>query len=301
MSRPPLPNVDWTSAESLEAATVDWSAAAEVTYLVSQRFAYEYPGPIADLRHRLVIVPRQQHGDQRRVSHELSVSPVARVRSAVDTFGNPVVTVRADRVASGISFELQSVVRRTSGGCAHAVDSALARDERFLRSTRLTHANEPLCDAAEMLRSQWRTPADLALAIARFVHDHMRYAHGVTTTETTAAEAFALGRGVCQDYAHIALALLRRCGIACRYVSGHLIGEGATHAWVEAIVPDGPHALVLALDPTNDAHVSLRYVVIAVGRDYADVAPTSGVFSAPYGGSLSTRTLVEIRRIRYAA
>ena len=66
----------------------------------------------------------------------------------------------------------------------------------------------------------------------------MRYAHGVTGVKTTAAEAFALRQGVCQDYAHVMLALCRACGLPARYVSGHLLGEGGTHAWVEVLLPD---------------------------------------------------------------
>ena len=69
------------------------------------------------------------------------------------------------------------------------------------------------------------------------VHDHLRYDWGVTSIATTAAEAWAGGAGVCQDYAHCMLALARLCGLSARYVSGHLLGEGGTHAWVEILVP----------------------------------------------------------------
>ena len=65
----------------------------------------------------------------------------------------------------------------------------------------------------------------------------MAYTHGVTGVRTTAAEAFALRRGVCQDYAHIMLALCRLCDLPARYVSGHLLGEGGTHAWVDVLLP----------------------------------------------------------------
>src|ERR1019366_7671892 len=109
----------------------------------------------------------------------------------------------------------------------------------------------------------------------------MGYRADVTGVKTTAAAALALGQGVCQDYAHVMLSLCRLLGIPARYVSGHLVGEGGTHAWVEVLVaapavPGLPAAAaVVALDPTHDREVGENYLTIAIGRDYSDVAPTS--------------------------
>jgi transglutaminase-like putative cysteine protease len=128
----------------------------------------------------------------------------------------------------------------------------------------------------------------------------MRFVAGSTTVRTTAAQAFAQRSGVCQDFAHVTLTLARACGIACRYVSGHLVGEGATHAWVELILPQRADAVVTALDPTNNRAVSMKYVVVAVGRDYADVAPTSGSFCGATG-RLSSRRRVAVTAVRHAA
>ena len=108
-------------------------------------------------------------------------------------------------------------------------------------------------------------------------------------------------RGVCQDYAHIMAALCRLHGIAARYVSGHLLGEGGTHAWVEVLLP-GPtadEAIVVPFDPTHGRRAGLSYLTIAVGRDYADVAPTSGTFTASYGGQLSARKHVNLTAVEY--
>jgi transglutaminase-like putative cysteine protease len=98
--------------------------------------------------------------------------------------------------------------------------------------------------------------------------------------------ALHLGRGVCQDYAHIALAMLRELGVPARYVSGHLLGEGAPHAWIEMLLPDpdAPGALrVVPYDPTHRVTPGLNYITVAVGRDYADIAPTSGSFQGASG------------------
>ena len=130
----------------------------------------------------------------------------------------------------------------------------------------------------------------------------LRYAHGVTGSRTTATEALALGQGVCQDYAHIMIALCRLCGLPARYVSGHLLGEGGTHAWVEVLLPsaDRPtEAIALPFDPTHGCEASLSYLTIAVGRDYFDVAPTSGTFRASYRGQLSARKRVGLTELEY--
>ena len=80
---------------------------------------------------------------------------------------------------------------------------------------------------------------------------------------------------MCQDYAHCMLALCRLCGLPARYVSGHLLGEGGTHAWVEVLraAPDGPEDALrpVAFDPTHDRRAGLKYLTVAVGRDYDDV------------------------------
>src|SRR5438093_11612269 len=105
--------------------------------------------------------------------------------------------------------------------------------------------------------------------------------HGSTGVRTTAAEALALGAGVCQDYAHVMLSLCRASGIPSRYVSGHLVGQGGTHAWVEVVLPIGDgtgDAIAHAFDPTHASRGGLGYVTVAVGAGYSGVAPTSGSY-----------------------
>jgi transglutaminase-like putative cysteine protease len=125
----------------------------------------------------------------------------------------------------------------------------------------------------------------------------MSYRVGATGIRTTAAEALALGVGVCQDYAHIMLALCRVCGLPSRYVSGHLLGQGGTHAWVEVVLPtrDGTgDAIASAFDPTHASRGGLGYVTIAVGGDYSDVAPTSGTYFSSARGHLVTSKSVTL-------
>jgi transglutaminase-like putative cysteine protease len=93
-----------------------------------------------------------------------------------------------------------------------------------------------------------------------------------------------LGKGVCQDYAHVLLVVLRLLGIPARYVSGHLPGQGPPHAWVEALV--GARQ-VLGLDPSSNRLTGPEYLTVAIGRDFADVTPTSGVFRGAARGTLN--------------
>ena len=100
------------------------------------------------------------------------------------------------------------------------------------------------------------------------------------------------------------LALLRRMGLAALYVSGHLLGEGGTHAWVEVLLPDTDdpaRAAAWALDPTHGRHADLTYLTVAVGRDYGDVAPTSGSYRAGHGGTLTAHKDVRVVEVIYDA
>jgi transglutaminase-like putative cysteine protease len=116
----------------------------------------------------------------------------------------------------------------------------------------------------------------------QYVYDNFQYKKGITTVETTIGEIWNLKSGVCQDFAHILLVLLRLVGIPSRYVSGYICpnkagmrGEGATHAWVEAYLPNYGW---LGVDPTNNCIVNERHVKLAVGKDFSDCSPVKGTY-----------------------
>lgn len=118
------------------------------------------------------------------------------------------------------------------------------------------------------------TNLELAIGVMQYLYEHFTYESGVTDIYTTAEEACALGSGVCQDYAHIMIAVLRFLGVPARYVNGMMIGEGRTHAWVEVYTGDGWYGL----DPTNNLHVDDYYIKLAHGRDYQDCVLDKGRF-----------------------
>ncbi|HUB72368.1 MAG TPA: transglutaminase family protein [Acidimicrobiales bacterium] len=159
----------------------------------------------------------------------------------------------------------------------------------FLAPSRLVNTTE-LSPVARELREASSTPLEAARAGVEWAHGQLEYGGGATDVGTSAIEAWRAGRGVCQDYAHLSLAVLRAMNIPARYVSGYfypnadgvvdveLLGE--SHAWVEAWTGEwAPH------DPTNGVPVDERHVVVARGRDYYDVAPMRGIYSGPPGSS----------------
>jgi len=282
---------------AIDPSSLDWATARRVSYLLRQSFRYEYPEPIRDLNHRLVVIPPERFGDQRRLRHELSVdAESARLEDRKDRFGNVIIDVFAPRVSNAIEFTAEVSVERHAAEPNRLADGWLA-DGYLLEPSALTAADECILRAAETLASsaEWGLP--LADRINDWVYQSMTYQYGVTGVRTTAAEALALGSGVCQDYAHVMLAVTRACGLPSRYISGHLLGEGGSHAWVEVVLPtkDGTgDAIASTFDPTHASRGGLNYVTIAVGSDYSDVAPTSGTYLSAASGRLFTRKRVTL-------
>jgi transglutaminase-like putative cysteine protease len=303
-------------APLLDHSELDLDAARRLTYVIEQSFRYDYDAPVKSLRQRLVIIPPARHGSQYLRGHLLEVTG-ARARRCLrrDAHGNLVAWVRSEDVTQAVEFRLVAVVERVRGDGPAVLDAGGIRDPRLLRPTRLTAADDSLrglaADLASDLGPHAATPEQRAERICAAVHSALRYADGVTSVRTTAAEALAIGSGVCQDFAHVMLALCHLFELPARYVSGHLLGQGGTHAWVEVLVPEAhgdtapePHggtapeahegtmpeqrgAVAVPFDPCNGRRAGSGYVTVATGRDYADVAPTSGSYVGKARGRLT--------------
>jgi transglutaminase-like putative cysteine protease len=144
------------------------------------------------------------------------------------------------------------------------------------------------------------SPREVVLALSGLVKERVAYIPGSTGVQTSAVDAWQLGSGVCQDIAHVTLALLREAGVPARYVSGYLhpakepvvgeTGAGESHAWVEAWL-----GAWWGFDPTNGIPAGERHVVVARGRDYTDLPPLKGVYAG--GGMHSLGVTVEVTRL----
>jgi len=292
-------------------------------YRLRQSFRYSYDEPAYSLLHRLVVVPPQHHGDQVLRLGAVRVSDgSAQVSWTGDEHGNRVCLVRLEVVQREVTMQVEVEVERPDHGPGQAPEPSTVvppwTDSLDVGSRAATwHAPtlpaSVLADptllgaslqtvpdgAVRRLARELAGGDDLLAAAARVceaVHELVAYVPGATSVRTTAMQALAGGQGVCQDQAHVMIAILRAAGIPCRYVSGHLVGQGGTHAWVEVVVPAGRGARAVAYDPTHRRLALDGYVTVAVGRDYVDVPPTSGWYSGDANGLLSgTRELVRRR------
>ena len=210
---------------------------------------------------------------QRVLRRELQLEPELRWSLQEDGFGNLLQTgccreghIRFGYVVSGEAEVDRSVPDRSP--CNPA----------FLYPSPLTVPGPALLSLHE--KAKGSGPEELM----RLVHERIRYTPGSTGVNTTAEQALAQGRGVCQDEAHILAALLRLEGFPARYVSGLFVGEGATHAWTE-VWQDGCWR---GLDPTRCRTVGEEYLTLSTGRDYADCPVERGVFR---GNTAQTQTV----------
>ncbi|MDQ2931478.1 MAG: transglutaminase family protein [Gemmatimonadota bacterium] len=284
----------------------EWSEVARVRHHVQQEYRYSYTGPVTDVRQRLVMIPPAKYGDQQLVSHELTIEGADDVVTTweTDRFGNSACHVRASRVNESVRFAVQFEVDRDAPPLEQQLSHGATVDV-FLAPTALTAPDDRIREAGAALHAllphapvpEEIVPLDahglrqwmLAILAGEWTSRAIKYQHGQTGVQTPAAMALHLGGGVCQDYAHIAISVLRTLGVPARYVSGHVLGEGAPHAWFEAILPDPrePSRLIAkAYDPTHRCFPGMSYITVAVGRDYADVAPTSGSYTGMAGSRL---------------
>jgi transglutaminase-like putative cysteine protease len=171
----------------------------------------------------------------------------------------------------------------------------------LLAATPYTAQDDELAETAKTIAAAHADPVDAVLAALRWVHESLTYQPGVTGVHTSAAQAWQARLGVCQDFAHVALVVVRAMGVPARYVSGYLhpqkdaaIGErveGESHAWIEAWTGEW-----WGFDPTNNQEIGHRHVGVGRGRDYADVAPLRGVHSG--GGKAALEVEVNLTRLR---
>src|SRR5260370_28898878 len=197
---------------AIEIASVNWPAARRATYSATKSFGYEYPQPVSDLKHRLVVIPPERFGDQRRLRHQVAVGlDGVTLDDMRDRFGNNVVEVFAPRVASAIEFDVNIAVERRAAEPNRLLDGWLA-DGYLIQPSALTTPDAHIRRIAEDLGGSASWGLELADRINGCVHEALTYEHGVAGGRTTAAEALALGAGVCQDYAHIMLTVCRACG-----------------------------------------------------------------------------------------
>lgn len=219
---------------------------------------------------------------QQTGKRELFIHPGGSVIYGADAWKNP--------IQYGCRMEEHDSFVFVSSGEIRLSPYRIAEDDftdMFRVSSRLTALSVPMKQLLAGTEAGY--PLERAVLLARNIHDYMHYASGKTGPETSAAEAFELREGVCQDYAHILIALCRASGIAARYVNGFIAGIGATHAWVEVL----DNGCWWGIDPTHNCRIEYGYIKVAHGRDAMDCPVNRGVFTGMANQQTDIRVIVE--------
>jgi len=272
---------------------------------VRHRFTYSYDSLVAQVQTLMRLAPPQYYGRQRRRDIRWHMEPSADYRHFTDAFGNLVWQldhVNIKEMTCTIEMRVETQVLYGVDGSLiyqgiNVQDSECSVDSiEFTRLTALVDHSDTIDHWASHLKERGISSVEMAETILHQVGAHMQYESGLTHVGTRASEAFKLAKGVCQDYAHIMLSLCRLAGLSARYVSGYLPGEGQMHAWVEILLPVGPEQIPtwVAYDPTHIRRCDERYITVGIGRDYQDVAPTSGFYSGEAASTLESQVSVSV-------
>jgi len=253
---------------------------------------YTYEAPVRDSANQVILFPiRDEY--QETISQELQVSGEPQVEIYKDYYGNEVGSFSYAEphtelvIDSRISVEVKS--KSLPDDMIPAEQQWQRLDEARYMVPYIDFIKQEMFPSVDAVRSidgirdsRKTTPLQAAKNLNEYVYNHFTYNKGVTDVETTLEEVWQLKAGVCQDFAHMLLTLLRMINLPARYVSGYVCpnkngmrGEGATHAWVEAYIPFYGW---LGFDPTNNCLVNHLHVRLATGRSFGDVSPVKGTY-----------------------
>ncbi len=279
---------------------------------VSHTTEYAYEGAASESFAELRVWP-QSNAAQKVLERSLTINPDTTVDHYIDYFGNnveffsipyrhSVLTVRADAEVETFAIDPPASVLDIPVGEARQIfNSTLYQIFEYLQPSTLV----PL-DQHGRIRKRFFPQAEplgsALLGLNEWIYRNFEYQSGVTDVSTPVADVVRQRRGVCQDFANLMLAILRSNGLPARYVSGYIeafdpesgdamTGAAASHAWVEVYLPGGTW---WGLDPTNNQSAGQRHIVVAVGRDYNDVAPMRGTYKGATDQQL--KVMVSLQR-----
>ena len=268
-------------------------------YSIRHSTRFRYSEPVRQSVMEVVMQPRSE-GTQAVRQFDLTTDPRARIFARRDFLGNIVHHFDIPGAHSALNIIAESLVEVDEPGLLPQPDQAGSWDDldqmvragdywdylmpsKFCRSTELLQA---FATEHDIVRRD--TPLALTIAINDAVYSSFSYVQQYTRADSPIDVALEARKGVCQDFTHIMISLLRELGIPARYVSGYLYHRkdtndrsvaDATHAWVEALLPgEAPNGGWLGFDPTNKLFATERHIRTAIGRDYADVPPTHGIY-----------------------
>jgi len=280
-------------------------------YSVRHTTTFHYEPAVRESLMEVRMQPRSE-GNQRCLSFNLEVRPAANVMQYRDFEGNTVHHFDIAgahtqvKVTAQSSVEVQSTpaLDESAAGSWDDLDVLVAAGDywEMLLPSQFARSCEPLDQLANEIQCRRRdTPLQLLTEINEAIYQWFAYVPNSTKVDSPIEEALLARQGVCQDFAHIMIALVRPLLLPCRYISGYMFHrdpteekqdrsvEGASHAWAEALIPGLGWT---AFDPTNNLVGGDRHIRVAVGRDYADVPPTRGVYKGEAHSQLSVAVAV---------
>jgi transglutaminase-like putative cysteine protease len=278
-------------------------------YSVRHTTTFRYEPAVRESVMEVRLQPRSD-GEQRCLNFALNVDPAANVMQYRDFMGNVVHHLdiagkhTVVKVTAQSAVEVQSVAapRAADSGDWADLDALVAGNDywEMLLPSHFAQSSAPLEQLATELGCERRgNPLGMLTELNEAIYKLFAYVPNSTKVDSPIQEALETRQGVCQDFAHIMIALVRRVKIPCRYVSGYMFHrdedehdrslEGASHAWIEALVP---RLGWVAFDPTNNLVGGDRHIRVAIGRDYADVPPTRGVYKGEAQSELSVAVTV---------
>ena len=270
---------------------------------------YAYKSPVTASFNEARLTPRSD-SRQNVILNRVETVPATRSYRYVDYWGTAVTSFDLHAPHAELEVTSSSVVEtdrgvsskdentRASWDDLHS-EAVIDRFDEVLSPTHYTPQSKRIRRVGERI-AKYHDPQEAVTAAANWVHSELKYVAGTTGVHSSGLDALREGKGVCQDFAHLTLILVRGVGIPARYVSGYLhpnhkavVGDtidGQSHAWVQAWTGGWWH-----FDPTNDTDINEQYISVGVGRDYSDVAPLKGIYSGE--GSTDLDVVVEITRL----
>ena len=261
---------------------------------------YEYDRPVKESTNEIKIFPFQCN-DQEILQHQLEITDQPEIFQYTDYWGNKIGLFNVLAPHKTLIIESQLIIRTTLSETLNinfisGFDELQKEVKDNLLLLELSRADtiesqKSIEEIIEILNPANKSIAEIAQNCNEFIFSNFKYIKGITNIETTVDEILEHRSGVCQDFAHVMLQILRTLQIPSRYVSGYICpnkngmrGEGATHAWVEAFIPGTGW---VGLDPTNNVWVTNTHVKLAVGNHFNDCTPAKGTFKGPARQKLS--------------
>ena len=267
---------------------------------------YAYPSPATASYNEARLTPRSD-SRQNVILNRVETVPATRSYRYIDYWGTTVTAFDLHAPHTELTVTSSSVVEtdrpeppteKLTWADLHA-EAVIDRYDEVLRPTEFTPSSKRIAAVGKQI-AKYHEPAEAVVAAAEWVRSALDYVCGTTGVHSSGLDALREGKGVCQDFVHLSLIVLRSMGIPARYVSGYhhpksnaVIGktvDGQSHAWIQAWTGSW-----WDLDPTNDSEITEQYVSVGVGRDYADVSPLKGIYSGR--GATDLDVVVEITRL----